>query len=156
VGALAQARLVLNKGDIMARQNQGINVKVPRVKVIKALEQSLVKLENNYKNQEAEDKKYLLAHDKWHKQVVKLATAKFNKGENVRVNVRYNGSINIDFDLPAGVVKLPKEPVRKYESIADYQYENSKGEIENALRVLNMCNDELISTATYGGITKYL
>jgi hypothetical protein len=42
----------------MARQNQGINVKVPRVKVIKALEQSLVKLENNYKNQEAEDKKY--------------------------------------------------------------------------------------------------
>jgi alpha-D-ribose 1-methylphosphonate 5-triphosphate synthase subunit PhnL len=117
VGALAQARLVLNKGDIMARQNQGINVKVPRVKVIKALEQSLVKLENNYKNQEAEDKKYLLAHDKWHKQVVKLATAKFNKGENVRVNVRYNGSINVDFDLPAGVVKLPKEPVRKYESI---------------------------------------
>jgi hypothetical protein len=39
--------MVLNKGDIMARQNQGINVKVPRVKVIKALEQSLVKLENN-------------------------------------------------------------------------------------------------------------
>jgi hypothetical protein len=31
----------------MARQNQGINVKVPRGKVIKALEQSLVKLENN-------------------------------------------------------------------------------------------------------------
>jgi phage/plasmid-like protein (TIGR03299 family) len=114
----------------------------------------LVKLENNYKNQEAEDKKYLLAHDKWHKQVVKLAIAKFNKGENVRVNVRYNGSINIDFDLPAGVVKLPKEPVRKYESIADYQYENSKEEIENALRVLNMCNDDelITSTATYGVI----
>jgi hypothetical protein len=140
----------------MARQNQGINVKVPRVKVIKALEQSLVKLENNYKNQEAEGNKHQLAYDKWHKQVIKLAIAKFNKGENVRVNVRYNGSINIDFDLPAGVVKLPKEPVRKYESIADYQYENSKGEIENALRVLKMCDDELISTATYGGITKYL
>ena len=140
----------------MARRNQGINVKVPRVKVIKALEQALVKLENNYKNQEAEDKKYQLAYDKWHKQVVKLATAKFNKGENVRVNVRYNGSINIDFDLPAGVVKLPKEPVRKYESISNYQYEGSKDEIENAIRVLNMCDDELISTATYGGITKYL
>ena len=116
----------------------------------------MVKLENNYKNQEAEGKKYQLAHDKWHKQVVKLATAKFNKGENVRVNVRYNGSINIDFDLPAGVVKLPKEPVRKYESISDYQYEGSKEEIENAIRVLNMCDDELISTATYCGITKYL
>ena len=83
----------------MARRNQGINVKVPKVKVIKALEQALVKLENNYKNQEAEGKKYQLVYDKWHKQVVKLATAKFNKGENVRVNVRYNGSINIEISL---------------------------------------------------------
>jgi hypothetical protein len=53
--------MVLTKETVMARRNQGINVKVPRVKVIKALEQSLVKLENNYKNQEAEDKKYQLA-----------------------------------------------------------------------------------------------
>ena len=41
----------------MGRRNQGINVKVPRAKVIKALEQALVKLETNYKNQDAETKK---------------------------------------------------------------------------------------------------
>jgi hypothetical protein len=140
----------------MTRRNQGINVKVPRVKVIKALEQSLVKLENNYKNQEAEEKKYKLANDKWEKQVTKLAIAKFSKAENLKVNVRWNGAVNVDFDLPAGVVKLPEEPTRKYESISDYQYTGDKEEIENAIRVLKMCDDELISTATYGGITKYL
>ena len=140
----------------MARRNQGINVKVPRVKVIEALEQSLVKLENNYKNQEAEDKKYKLATDEWNKQVQNLVLPKITKAENIRINIRYNDVINVDFDLPAGVVKLPVEPTRDYESIPDWQYKDNKEEIENALRVLNMCDDELISTATYGGITKYL
>jgi len=145
-----------NKGDTMARRNQGINVKVPRVKVIEALEQSLVKLENNYKNQEAEDKKYKLATDEWNKQAQNLVLSKITKAENIRINIRYNDIINVDFDLPAGVVKLPVEPIRDYESISDWQYKDNKEEIENALRVLNMCDDELISTATYGGISKYL
>jgi len=140
----------------MARRNQGINVKVPRVKVIEALEQSLVKLENNYKNQEAEDKKYKLATDEWNKQAQNLVLSKITKAENIRINIRYNDIINVDFDLPAGVVKLPVEPIRDYESISDWQYKDNKEEIENALRVLNMCDDELISTATYGGISKYL
>jgi len=111
----------------MARRNQGINVKVPRAKVIKALEQALVKLETNYAKQDVEDKKYQLARDKWQKQVTKLATAKFAKAENVR-----------------------------YETMNEYAYKETKEEIENAIRVLKMCDDELISTATYGGITKYL
>jgi hypothetical protein len=140
----------------MARRNQGINVKVPRVKVIEALEQSLVKLEIIHKNQEPEENKYKLAFDEWNKQVQNLVLTQITKAENIRVNVRYNDSVNVDFDLPAGVVNLPVEPQRDYEQIPDWQYKDNKEEIENALRVLNMCDDELISTATYGGITKYL
>ena len=140
----------------MARRNQGINVKVPRAKVIKALEQALVKLDTNYKSQEANQAKHKSASDRWEKQVIKLAAAKFAKAENVRVNVRWNGSINIDFDLPAGTVKVPEEPKKDFEVIPDWQYRDNKEEIENAIRLLKMCDDELISTATYGGITKYL
>ena len=140
----------------MARRNQGINVKVPRVKVIKALEQALTKLETNYKNQEFLEAEYKLAQERWLKAVSKVAISKIAKAENLRANVRYNGSVNIDFDLPAGTVKLPEEPKREFDSIADWQYKDNKEEIENAIRVLKMCDDELISTATYGGITKYL
>ena len=140
----------------MARRNQGINVKVPRAKVIKALEQALIKLETNYKNQEANEKKYDAAIDKWRKQIAKLALAKINKATNLRANVRYNGIINLDFDLPAGSINLPTEPEKDYEVMLEWQYKDSKEEIENAIRVLNMCDDELISTATYGGISKYL
>jgi ATP-dependent protease HslVU (ClpYQ) ATPase subunit len=140
----------------MARRNQGINVKVPRVKVIKALEQALVKLETNYTNQEANEAKHKAASERWQKQVIKLATTKFGKAENVRVNVRWNNVVTIDFDLPAGTIKLPEEPKKEFDAMAEWQYKDNKEEIENAIRVLKMCDDELISTATYGGITKYL
>lgn len=140
----------------MARRNQGINVPVSRVKVIKALEEALVKLETNYKNQDAEQKKYDAAYKKWEQQVIKLATAKFSKAINVRVNSRHNGNINIDFDIPADVISLPEEPSREFNVTSQWQYKDNKEEIENAIRVLKMCDAELISTATYGGITKYL
>ena len=140
----------------MARRNQGINVKVPRVKVIKALEQALVKLDNDYKNQEVNETKYRASLKKWESQVLKMAITKFAKATNVNVNVRYNSYVNIDFDVPASEMKLPEKPEREFKSMSDWQYKDDKEEIENAIRVLKMCDDELISTATYGGITKYL
>lgn len=140
----------------MARRNQGINVKVPRAKVIKALEQALIKLETNYKNQAANEKKYNAAMDKWREQVAKLAAAKISKAENLRAIVRYNGVINVEFDLPKDAVNLPTEPEKNYDSMLEWQYKDTKEEIENAIRILNMCDDEHISTATYGGISKYL
>ena len=140
----------------MARRNQGINVKVPRAKVIKALEQALVKLETNYRNQAANEKKYNAAIDKWREQVAKLAATKISKAQNLKAVVRWNNTINVEFDLPAGSVSLPTEPEKNYDTMLDWQYEDSKEEIENAIRVLNMCDDEHISTATYGGISKYL
>ena len=140
----------------MARRNQGINVPVPRVKVIKALEQALVKLETNYKNQTSKQAEFEKAKSKWLKQVQTLAVAKFNKAENIRVHCRLDGRVNIDFDIPGGLIKLPKEPEPNYEPMAEWQYKDSKEEIENAIRVLKMCDAETISTATYGGITKYL
>jgi hypothetical protein len=140
----------------MARRNQGINVPVPRVKVIKALEQALVKLETNYKNQATSEAKYKAAQERWLKQVTKLAITKFSKAQDLRVNVRFDGRINVDFDLPAGAVKLPEQPEREFETMHDWQYKENKEEIENAIRVLKMCDNETINTATYGGITKYL
>ena len=140
----------------MARHNKGINVKVPRVKVIKALEKALVQLDNDYKNQEANDAKYKVAKERWKKQVIKLATSKLNAAENIRVHTRHDSSINIDFNLPKDKVKLPEEPQRNFPTILDWQYKDNKEEIENAIRILKMCEDELISTATYGGISKYL
>ena len=140
----------------MAKRNTGINVPVPRVKVIKALEQALVKLETDYKNQAVNETKYRASLKKWEAQVLKMAISKFAKAANVSVNVRYNSYVNIDFDIPANEMKLPEKPEREFKSMHDWEYKDSKEEIENAIRVLKMCDSETINTATYGGITKYL
>ncbi len=140
----------------MARRGQGINIPVSRVKVIKALEQALVKLETNYKNQATSEKKYKTAHERWTKQVAKLALTKINKAEDLSAEERYNGVVTVRFNLPAGTIKLPEEPTREYETMHDWQYKESKEEIENTIRVLKMSDTDTINAATYGIITKYL
>ena len=140
----------------MARRNQGINVPVSRLKVIKSLEQALVKLDTNQKNQAKNEAKFETAKKRWQKQVATLALSKIHKAEELDAETRYNGNIRVVFILPASTIKLPEEPKRDFESMADWQYRDAREEIENALRVLKMSEAETINTATYGSITKYL
>ena len=139
----------------MAR-GKAINVKIATAKVIKALETKLDQLKKDKANQKDNEAKYKKAMEKYNKEVTELALAKIAKVENVRITKRYNGVVNVDFDLPAGTITLPDEPQRDYELIADYQYREMVEEIENAIRILKMTDEETVSTSTYNSIAKYL
>ena len=139
----------------MAR-GKAINVKIATTKVIKALETKLEQLKKDKANQKDNEAKYKKAMEKYNKEIAKLAVAQIAKVENVRVHTRYNGIVNIDFDLPAGTITLPDEPQRDYELMADYQYREMVEEIENAIRILKMTDEEVVSTSTYNSIAKYL
>lgn len=132
----------------MARRGQTVNVKVPRKKVIAALEKSLKKLEDDYKNQDKLEKEYSVKYDKW----LKLVYSKVKSATPTNIEVRY-GAVQVSFAKPSS---LPKEPGKDYTVVHDWQYKDNKEEIENAIRLLNICEDEHISTATYGSISKYL
>ena len=141
----------------MARQGRGIKVNVPRLKVIEALEKSLTKLETDYTDSKKQSEEYEKQKTDWHKQVLKLALPLVNKADYCNIHSRYNGTISVDFSLPAGSLVLPEEP--KYEGksqLAQWQYEAQKDEIENAIRLLRMCEDETVNTATYASISQYL
>ena len=138
------------------RQGNGINVRIPKVKVIKALELALSKLDNDYKNQEENEKKHAAKVEKWQSQIRKLAIANLAKAQDITAAVRYNGTISVDYSLSPGTFVLPTEPVKDFDTINSWQYKETKDEIENAIRMLNMCDDEIINTATYGAISKYL
>ena len=138
------------------RQGNGINVRIPKVKVIKALESALSKLDSDYKNQEENEKKHAGKMEKWHGQIRKLAINKLGKAQDITATIRYNGTICVEYSLPAGTFVLPTEPVKDFDTINSWQYKETKDEIENAIRMLNMCDDEIINTATYGAISKYL
>ena len=142
----------------MARGNgKTINVKLPTVKVIKALESALVKLETDYKSQDESEAKYQEAYAKWQKEVVKFALDNVSKAENVRTNYRsWNNNLNVDFDIMCIGKDFPQEPQRKHETIHVSTYNDTKEEIENAIRILKMTDEETVSTSTYNSIARYL
>ena len=139
----------------MAR-GKAINVKIATTKVIKALETKLAQIEKDYANQEANEAKYDKAREKWAKEVGKLAIAQISKATDFRTNVRYDKSINIDFNLPSGTIELPAEPKKDFETIHQWQYKEIVEELENAIRILKMTDEELVSTSTYNAIAQYL
>lgn len=139
----------------MARQ-KAISVKIATSKVIKALEVALEKLDKQFASQAANEAKHDKALKAWQQEVGKLALSKIAKAESVSAHTRYNGEINVSFSLPAGTIKFPDEPKKDYITLHEWQYRENKEEIENAIRILKMTDEETVSTSTYNAISRYL
>ena len=139
----------------MAR-GKAISVKIATTKVIKALETKLAQLQKDKANQKVNEEKFSKAQEKYNKEVGKLALEKISKAEDLSAHTRYNGQINVSFTLPAGSIVLPDEPKKDFEVYHDWQYKEMVDEIENAIRILKMTDEELVSTSTYNAIARYL
>jgi hypothetical protein len=140
----------------MARNQKAISVKIATTKVIKALETKLAQLLKDKANQATNEERYNKAHEKWSKDVAKLALNAINKAENLSANLRYNGMVNVDFNLPKGAIELPEEPKKEFETYHEWQFKEMIDEIENAIRILKMTDEEVVSTSTYNAISRYL
>ncbi len=141
----------------MARNGKSISVKIATPKVIKALETKLAELETNYANQETNEAKYKKALEKWQKEITAYAVSNIKKAENFRTNYRaWNNTLNIDFDLTVTQSELPAEPERDFEQMGRHTYLEQKQEIENAIRILKMTDEEVVNTSTYNAVARYL
>jgi hypothetical protein len=140
----------------MARGQKAISVKIATSKVIKALETKLAQLQKDKANQKSNEEKYQKALEKWRKDVAKLALGAISKAENLSASTKYNGDTNVDFTLPKGTIDLPAEPEKEFESFHEWQYKEMIEEIENAIRILKMTDEEVVSTSTYNAIARYL
>ena len=140
----------------MARQ-KAISVKIPTQRVIEALQKSLDKLELDYTSQETNEAKYQELRKAWEKEVQDYAIAHISKAENFRTNYRsWNNSLNIDFDLTVTDKEMPTEPEKDFDSLSVYNYREQKEEISNAIRILKMTDEEVVSTSTYQAVSRYL
>ena len=140
----------------MARNGKSINVKIATSKVIKALENKLAQLQKDKANQKSNEEKFDKAQKAYNKEIAKLALTQISKATDLSANVRYNGTINVDFNLPAGTIKLPEAPEKDFESFHEWQYKAMVEEIENAIRILKMTDEETVNTSTYNAIARYL
>ena len=140
----------------MAR-GKAISVKIATPKIIKALQASLAKLEADYASQEANEAKYEKARKAWQKELIDYAVANIKKAENFRTNYRsWNNQLNIDFDLTVTEKDLPKEPEKDFVTMHQHSYNEQKREIENAIRILQMTDEETVNTSTYNAVAQYL
>ena len=140
----------------MAR-GKAIQVKIATAKVIKALETKLAQLEKDYTSQEANEAKFQKKHEAWKKEIGKWAIANFSKAENLRTNYRsWNNNLNVDFDIVAKQGDFPTEPEKDFEVIHRHTYTEQKEEMENAIRILKMTDEETVSTSTYQAVARYL
>ena len=140
----------------MAR-GKAIQVKIATPKIIKALEGALAKLNKDYESQEANEAKYLKQYEAWKKEIGKWAIANYAKSENLRTNYRsYNNTLNVDFDIVVKDGQFPAEPEKDYEVIHRHTYNEEKQEMENAIRILKMTDEEVVNTSTYNAVARYL
>ena len=137
--------------------SRAITVKVATPKVIKALEARLAELETNYATQEAKEAKFEKAREAWRKEIGKWAIANFSKAENLRTNYRnWNNTLNVDFDIITKEGNFPTEPEKDFETIHQHTYREMKEDITNALTILKMTDEEVVSTSTYQAVARYL
>jgi hypothetical protein len=140
----------------MAR-GKAIAVKIPTQRVIDALVQSLNKLELDYASQEANEAKFQNKMDAWKKEIGVWAIGQFSKAENLRTNYRsWNKTLNVDFDLTVSEGDFPAEPEKDFQQIHQHTYREQKEEMENAIRILKMTDEEVVNTSTYNAVARYL
>jgi hypothetical protein len=139
------------------QKSKPISVKIATVKVIKALEDKLTQIKKDYSAQEALEKKFEKEQEVYRKELIAFAVANQKNATNFRTNYRnWNKVLNVDFDIQVDESKIPKEPVRDYNIIHQSEYNDTVTEIENAVRILKMTDEEVVSTSTYNAIARYL
>ena len=129
---------------------RSISVKVAKDKVVRALkariEEGKKAVISNEKKREAHKK----ALDKYQKQVVK----DFAKDLTISsVNTRWNGQLEVTYDVAKGI-ELPEQPKcdELEREIGSWEVQ----EIENAIRILEMSDEEFVNASTMKQIASYL
>ena len=141
----------------MARNQKAISVKIATPKIIKALETRLAKLEKDWESQAENEAKFEKARAKWRKEVGAYAVKHIAKAENFRTSYRsWNKTLNVDFDLICNEGDFPAEPQRDFEQLHQHTYNEMKEELSNAIRILKMTDEEVVSTSTYNAVARYL
>lgn len=131
---------------------RAISVKVATTKVIKALEDKLDAGKKAIVSNEKKRKDYEKVEKAWAKEVSELAFKHISKAE-VSAHENYRNEVNVNISLPAGVIKFPEKPSMELENeLARYEIQ----EIENAIRILKMTDEEFVNASTFKQVAQYL
>ena len=139
---------------------KSLNLKISKAKLIKSLEKALTERQARFENNDKAQAKYDKEMEAYRNAVIKLV--KSGKGEVTEATEhRHYGRSKRDKTSEFCVtVKLPtalcpKEP-DTVEHYPDYRWRSDKEALENALRMLALCDDEYVSAGTLKSVSEYL
>ena len=137
--------------------SRALTVKVATPKVIKALEAKLIQVKKDKENEGANEAKFQKTLEKWNKEIAKFAIERIKDATDIRASYRsWNNSLNVDFNLKVTEGEFPAQPVRDFTTVTDYSFNEMVEEIENAIRILKMTDEETVNASTFKSIAKYL
>ena len=132
--------------------SRALSVKVATPKVIKALEEKLEAGKKAIANNEKMRKDYEKVEKAWAKEVAELVFKHISKAE-VSAHENYRNELNMNITLPSGTIKFPEKPSMDLEQeLGRYEVQ----EIENAIRILKMTDEETVNASTFKTIAQYL
>lgn len=132
--------------------SRALSVKVATPKVIKALEAKLEAGKKAISNNEKKRKEYEKIEKAWAKEVADLVIKQISKAE-VNANENWRGEVSVNFTVPSGAIKLPEKPsIDLEQELGRYEV----NEIENAIRILKMTDEETVNASTFKTIAQYL
>lgn len=148
---------------------KAISVKVSRLKVIEALQSKLEEMAKQKAIYEEQQKNYEMNHEMWKSQVAQIAYANFDitKASKRSVVVRnWHGdeTTRVEVEVHMDNDKLPAEPQRPTDPFQNHGYgrnyiggyDDRVADIINAINILKMSDEEIVSTSTYAHVARFL
>ena len=131
---------------------RNISVKVSTAKVIKALEDKIASAQKATVTNEKKRKDYEKVEKAWAKEVSDLVFKNISKAD-LSAHENYRNEVNVNITLPSGVIKLPEKPQLELDNeLARWEVT----EIENAIRILKMTDEEVVNASTFNKVAQYL
>ena len=127
-----------------------VRVKVPVAKVIEALNARIAENKENEEHNKIAEENYLSAMAKYNANIVKEMKDKVTVAA---LSYRsWNNTLTVEYKVADGVA-LPEEPKRENKSTLSHW---ALEEIQNALNILKMTDEEFVNASTMKDISKYL
>jgi hypothetical protein len=126
-----------------------ISVKVATHKVISALEAKLAEDVANVAHNKKAEADHKIALEAYYKSIVNNFADKL---EIHNVNTRWNGQIEVTYNKTSEFI-VPEQPtLDRLSTLGTYEVQ----EIENAIRILKMTDEEVVNATTFKSIAQYL
>lgn len=137
---------------------RGITIKVPTVKLLAQLELKLAEMDKERDSYASRKAAYDKTLTDWEQAVLTKAKKSLSSALDTNVSVNHYGTPNIKVLFYFDPADLPARP--KYQDIQNpetsFKWKEDHEELSQAIRLLKMTDDEVVSTATYRSVTRFL